>query len=311
MKHLFGPVNSRRLGLSLGIDLLPRKTCSLNCIYCELGLTTALTCARREYIPSGSICDEIDQFFVDPTRAARVDVFTITASGEPTLHSGLGDIIRHVKKKTDRPVTVLTNGSLLHLESVRQELALADIVVPSLDAALPESFRKVNRPAREVDLEAMIDGLATLRNENQVKLWLEILFVRGINDSEADLAALNRALRRIKPQRIQCNTVVRPPAEPFAAPLSPAALRHLQEQLAGPSDTIGDFSAPAPDALRNPEAAEILPMLQRRPCTARDICQALGTELTPTEKILAQLLKNRLVQRINHSNQEYYQVPNE
>jgi len=311
MKHLFGPVNSRRLGLSLGIDLLPRKTCSFDCIYCELGSTTDLTCTRREYIPTGTLCDEIDRFLVDPERAARVDVFTITASGEPTLHSGLGEIIRHLKKKTDRPVAVLTNGSLLHLADVRHELALADIVVPSLDAARPESFRKINRPAREVELNAIIDGLAALRKEGHGQLWLEILFVKGVNDTAADITALNRALRLIRPHRIQCNTAVRPPAEPFAAPLTLIALRDIQEQLAGPTATIADFAGPAPATQRLPMASEILPMLQRRPCTADDICQALGTKKATTEELLDSLLKDHLVQQINHNNQEYYQVPNE
>jgi wyosine [tRNA(Phe)-imidazoG37] synthetase (radical SAM superfamily) len=311
MKHLFGPVNSRRLGLSLGIDLLPRKTCSFDCIYCEQGTTTALTCVRREYIPTGEICDEIDRFLVDPTRAARVDVFTVTASGEPTLHSGLGEIIRHLKKKTNKPVAVLTNGSLLHLGEVRCELGLADIVVPSLDSARLESFRKINRPAREVELGAIIDGLVALRQEGRGELWLETLFVRGVNDSAADITALNHALRLIQPHRIQCNTVVRPPAEAFAAPLTPAALKEVQEQLAGPSAAIGDFSQQASDAPRIAAAAEILPMLKRRPCTTGDICQALGTDRATTEELLASLLKDRLVQQINHNNQEYYQVPNE
>lgn len=311
MKHLFGPVNSRRLGLSLGIDLLPSKTCSFDCIYCELGTTTDLTCVRREYIPTGAICEEIDQFLADPTRAAQVDVFTITASGEPTLHSGLGEIIRHLKKKTDRPVAVLSNGSLLHLEEVRRELALADIVVPSLDAARPESFRKINRPAREVELDTIIDGLVALRQEGQGQLWLEILFVLGVNDTAADITALNHALRRIKPHRIQCNTVARPPAEPFAAPLTTAALLEIEKQLAGPAVTIGDFTRQTPAAQRLPTATEILPMLKRRPCTAGDICQALGTDRATTEKLLTSLMQDRLVQQINHNNQEYYQVPNE
>ncbi len=311
MKHLFGPVNSRRLGLSLGIDLLPRKICSFDCIYCELGLTTELTCARREYIPTGAICDELDRFLADPNRAARVDVFTITASGEPTLHRGLGEIIRHLRKRTDRPVSVLTNGSLLHLEEVRRELALADIVVPSLDSARPESFRKINRPAREVELEGIINGLAALRQEGHGQMWLEILFVKGVNDTAEDIVALNRALRLIQPHRIQCNTVARPPAELFAKMLTPAALRDIKEQLAGPAATIVDFASPAPAAPRLPVASEILPMLQRRPCTAGDICQALGTERATTEELLAALLKDSLVQQINHNNQDYYQVPNE
>lgn len=310
MKHLFGPVNSRRLGLSLGIDLLPRKICSFDCIYCELGRTTQLTCERSEYIPTKSICDEVDRFLADAGRASAVDVFTVTASGEPTLHSGLGEIIRHIKKQVNRPVAVLTNGSLLHRSDVRRELSKAEIIVPSLDAARPESFRKINRPDPGVRLDGIIEGLVALKQEVPGQVWLEILFAQGINDHDADIDALNQAIARIKPDRIQCNTVARPPAESHARPLSPAAMQEIISRLHGPADRIdafaGQSSASAPKAPRE----EILRMLERRPCTATDICQALHLPPAPTEQLLKLLMEEHLVQRINHNNQHYYQVPN-
>ena len=147
MKHLFGPVNSRRLGLSQGIDLLPPKICNFNCIYCEVGPTTLLTCDRKEYVPTAEIIAEIETLLTDKRAVKKIDYFTITATGEPTLHTGIGAVIRFIKDNSDKPVAVLTNGSLLHIKEVRDDLMAADLIIPSLDAALPESYRKINRAA--------------------------------------------------------------------------------------------------------------------------------------------------------------------
>ncbi len=308
MKHLFGPVNSRRLGLSLGIDLLPGKTCSFDCIYCELGSTTSLTCEQREYIPTSHILNDIDTFFADATRSSRIDVYTVTASGEPTLHSGIGDIIKHLKGKTNKPVVVLTNSSLLHLKSVRRDLLPADIIIPSLDAASPESFRKINRPALGINLEGIIEGIAALKNELPGSLWLEILFSKGINDTDHDITALNRAIRKINPDRIQCNTVARPPAESFAAALSADEMQDVMTKLQGPVDIIHDFPEKHIGHHRLTAEKEILAMLHRRPCTANHICQALHLSPKPTAELLESLLGSRQLRKTTHNNEYYFQV---
>jgi wyosine [tRNA(Phe)-imidazoG37] synthetase (radical SAM superfamily) len=159
MNHIFGPVNSRRLGRSLGIDLLPRKICNFDCIYCEVGPTTNLTCERKEYVPTAAIIAEIDEYCSDPRRMDLVDVVTVTASGEPTLHSGLGRILQHLKETTGKPVAVLINGTNLDNPEVVADLCRADVVVPSLDTALEKSFRRLNRAALCIDLQAMIDRI--------------------------------------------------------------------------------------------------------------------------------------------------------
>jgi len=311
MKYIFGPVNSRRLGASLGIDLLPRKICSFDCIYCEIGTTTELTAQRREYVPTSDICREIEQFLATPGADDQVDIFTVTASGEPTLHSGLGEIIGHLKRQSPKPVAVLTNGSLVHLPEVRRELALADLLVPSLDAALETSFRKVNRPAKEIALDQMIEGLAALRREAKGRFHLEILLVRGINHSPADIAALNRAIGLIKPDLVQLNTVARPPAEPFAKALSRVELEEIARCLPGPVEII----AAPPHGRATPDrpamAEEILAMLMRRPCTTADICLALNIEPAPAAALLRNLETAGRVRRTNHNNEEYYKVINE
>lgn len=307
MKHIFGPVNSRRLGISLGIDLLPPKICNYNCIYCEVGPTTQFTCERREYIATTTIIAEIDAFLADREAVRRLDVFTITASGEPTLHSGLGVIIEHLKRRTDKPVAVLTNGSLLHDPAVRLELAAADVIIPSLDAARPESYKKINRPAACAPLDLLIDGLITSRHEFAGRYWLEILLAKGINDSPADLAALQEAVARIQPDRVQLNSVARPPLEAFALPLTQAELEAAAACFSVPVEILVDFTTRNKEKFRQVSEAAILEMLKRRPCTADDVSEALDMEAVLTEKALRQLAAEGRIIKTGHHGKEYYQ----
>ncbi|MDH5297542.1 MAG: radical SAM protein [Desulfobulbaceae bacterium] len=306
MKYLFGPVNSRRLGLSQGIDLIPSKVCNFNCIYCEVGPTVRLTCERREYFPTAEIIAEIDTLLADPA-AAALDVFTVTASGEPALHSGMGRVIRHLKARTAKPVAVLTNGSLFHLAEVRQELMAADLVIPSLDAARSESFRKINRPASCTCLEEIIDGLVWFGREFEGKVWLEILLAKGINDSPEDIAALLRAVTAIGPHRIQLNTVVRPPLEPFARPLSREEMEAVAGQFPGRVEIIADFASRERAAGRPVVEAEIVEMLRRRPCTAMDVSEALNFEPALTAAALERLACSGAIRQTEHVGKKYYQ----
>lgn len=307
MKYLFGPVNSRRLGLSQGIDLIPSKVCNFNCIYCEVGPTVCLTCERREYFPTGEIIAEIDALLADPG-AAALDVFTVTASGEPTLHSGLGRVIRHIKEKAARPVAVLTNGSTFHLPEVRAELLAADLVIPSLDSARPESYRRINRPAACAVLDDIVDGLIRFVAEFSGEVWLEILLAKGINDSEEDIAALVETVARINPARVQLNTVVRPPLESFARPLDRAAMEAVAGRFGGRVEIIADFSGRRQRGFRPLAEAEIVEMLKRRPCTAADVGEALHFDPALTAEALARLVASGTVRRSEHVGKTYYQT---
>ncbi|MDA8165444.1 MAG: radical SAM protein [Desulfobacteraceae bacterium] len=307
MKYLFGPVNSRRLGLSLGIDLLPGNVCNFDCVYCEVGATGLLTCERAEYSPTGEILAEIDLLLADPAAPAP-DVFTVTATGEPTLHTGLGTIIRHLKAKTTTPVAVLTNGSLLFRPEVRADLAAADIVVPSLDAAIPRSHRRVNRPAPCADLETIIGGLASFRREFRGEIWLEILLVKDLNDSEEDIAALREAAARIRPDRIQLNTVARPPLESYARPIDLRDMEAIAARFPGRVETLVDASRREGARQRPAAAAEILELLRRRPCTLDDICTALSLEAPATKDLLAKLAGDHLLTTVVHNQREYMMV---
>ena len=326
MKHLFGPVNSRRLGLSQGIDLLPPKTCNFNCVYCEINKAPQISCKRGEHVPTATILAEIDGLLEDEARIRDLDVFTITASGEPTLHTGIGKIIRHIKEKTDKPVAILTNGSQLHLKEVRQDLLAADIVIPSLDAARPESFRRVNRPAKCcADLETIINGIAEFSREFAGEVWLEILLVENINDSPEDIAALKNAIGRIRPTRVQLNTVARPPYESFAKPLTHKRMEEIKgliekgydgpvDILAGSKDNEGSDSGKGreEESLESvsPDKAEdeIIEMLLRRPCTVTDVAATMNLNAARAAEIL-QSMENRgsLTVKI-HGGKKYYRT---
>ena len=321
MNFLFGPVNSRRLGRSLGIDLFREKICNLNCVYCEVGPTTVPVNRRGRYSPTREILAEITELCADPHRLAAVDVLTVTAKGEPTLHLDLGVILRHIKSLTDKPVAVLTNGTTLADDEVREALQLADIVVPSLDAVRAESFSKVDRPARGLTVEAIINGLRDFSRAYRGRLWLEILLVRDINDADGDIDALLPVLTTLRLDRIQLNTVVRPPADPGARPVAEARLaeiaRRLQAALAVPVDLpspvagFGDErdAAPRPTADAEPAALRqaIIQMVRRRPCTAADIDRVFhlgGAE--KIEQLLASLVASGTLRILSHAGDRFY-----
>ncbi len=318
MKYLFGPVYSRRLGHSLGIDLLPPKICTLNCIYCEVGVTTDLTCERKEYVPTEDILREIDEVLASGAGGRPVDVFTLTAMGEPTLHTGIGKIIAHIKARTDKPVAVLTNGTLFFDPQVRADLADADIVIPSLDAARQESFDRVNQPAAAVNLARVIEGLALFSREFRGEVWLEILLVREINDSLDDLRALQQAVRIINPARIQLNTVARPPMDGKARPVTrekmEQAVALLADGYGGRVEILVDFqtmenkSEERGRQTRDKLVEEIAAMLQRRPCPLAEIDRALHVQdLDLTRDCVRMLVDAGRIEKIVHADKEFYQ----
>ena len=217
MNYVFGPVPSRRLGQSLGIDTIPLKTCNWNCVYCQLGRTMPLTNERREYVPVGKILHEAEQV-LRSSRSGEIDWVTFVGSGEPTLHSRLGELIRQIKNITTLPVAVITNGSLLYLPEVRRELSAADAVLPTLDAGTAELYRKINRPHPEISFERLVDGLMAFRKEYHGKLWVEVMLVQGLNDSAQALADIAKILNRIEPDAVHINLPTRPPVETWVKP---------------------------------------------------------------------------------------------
>jgi wyosine [tRNA(Phe)-imidazoG37] synthetase (radical SAM superfamily) len=302
---VYGPVPSRRLGYSLGVDLLPFKTCSLDCVYCQLGPSRRTTVRRREFVPLRAVLADIRASL---RREPRIEAITFSGSGEPTLHAGLGKIIAAVKAMTDIPVVVLTNSSTLGRPAVRKSLAAADVVVPSLDAATERVFKKINRPHASLTAAKIIDGLAAFRKSYRGQVWLEILLVKGVNDGPAHLRALRRAIARIRPDRVQLNTVYRPPAERSARPLSEAELERLKPLLGEGVEIVAVFpenNRPAAPAALGPR---LLELVGRRPETADGLARSLGATVAEVRRAAAKLQARGRVKVVLHDGREYFET---
>lgn len=290
-RHLFGPVPSRRLGISLGIDLVPLKTCSYNCVYCECGATTNLTAERREYVDTDEVVGEVRAFLGS---SPHLDYVTFAGSGEPTLHSGIGTIIGVIK--TEFPayrVAVLTNGSLLSDPAVRADLMNADLVIPTLNAVSERAFRKINRPHRDIVLPAVIEGITTFTREFSGAVWLEVFIVPGINDSEKEIEGLGAAIAAIGPDKVQLNTLDRPGAVPWVEPAGDAALARIAARITGaPVEIVGALPSRETVASFHEEVADfILAMVSRRPATADDLARATGLHKNEVSKYIQYLLE--------------------
>jgi wyosine [tRNA(Phe)-imidazoG37] synthetase (radical SAM superfamily) len=302
--HIYGPVPSRRLGFSLGIDIIPFKACSLNCIYCQLGHTTKKTIHRKEYFTLSEILAQIKKKLAS---GQRIDYITFSGSGEPTLNKILEKLIREIKKLTSVPVAVLTNSTLLSRKSVRKALMAADLVVPSLDAASQEIFVKVNRPHPSLKLEEIIQGLQKFRQEFKGSIWLEIMLVKGLNDSPSHLRKLKEAIAKIKPDKVQLNTVIRPPAERYARPLGPKNLEKIKKIFGENCEIIAGFSREAQESISEDLEEAILSLIQRRPATLSDISNSLGKHKNEIIKYLNLLLEEGKIQSVIHEGLEYYE----
>ena len=306
VQHVFGPVPSRRLGRSLGVDLVPYKVCSLDCIYCQVGRTTNKTIARKIFVPVGTILSEIREKL---KAGPRPDVITLAGSGEPTLHAALGDIIAGIKQMTDIPVAVLTNGTLLSHPAVRTDCRQADMVLPSLDAGDEETFQLINRPAEGVSLEQLVHGLEVFREEYSGHIWLEIFFVAGLNATPEHAQKIRALVDRIRPDRIQLNTAVRPTADDGVRALTPDALSDLCALMGPKAEVIADFKHVDKPHEFAAKVDDVLAMIQRRPVTVDDIAAGLGIHSNEAVKLVEELLKKELVVRERREGREFLRAP--
>jgi len=237
MRYIYGPVKSRRLGNSLGINMVPYKACPFDCVYCQLNKTETKTVKRRRYVEERAVLAELKGFWRRRPADMRIDCVTFSGSGEPTLHLGLGRLIREAKKVTGLPAVVLTNGALLTDPQVWRDLKDADIVVPSLDAVTQEVFEKIDQPLPGLRIGEIIEALVRFRETFAGALWVEVMLVRGLNDDAAYVEQIKKVIDRIRPEKIQLNSPVRPPAHRWVRPASRAALREACRIL-GPTCEI-------------------------------------------------------------------------
>jgi wyosine [tRNA(Phe)-imidazoG37] synthetase (radical SAM superfamily) len=274
MSLVFGPVPSRRLGQSLGIDPVPLKTCNWNCVYCQLGRSTPLVNERKNYYVPEAILAEV-QAALAAHRPGDIDWITFVGSGEPTLHASLGLLIRQVKTLTDLPIAVITNGSLLYLPEVRQELSAADAVLPTLDAGNAQLYRKINRTWPGLTFERLLDGLIAFRREYRGKLWVEVMLVKGLNDTEEALREIAAVLRRIQPDQTHINLPTRPPAETWVQPPDEAGLARAVAILGDVAQIVhpaeGDFDLSGCDTV----VEAIVSIITRHPMREDELARAL------------------------------------
>jgi wyosine [tRNA(Phe)-imidazoG37] synthetase (radical SAM superfamily) len=307
-KYLFGPVPSRRLGMSLGVDLVPKKVCSLDCVYCEVGKTSKLSLDRKEYILLDKIKEELSSYFQnnpDP------DFITFSGSGEPTLNSKIGEVLQFIKHtKPNIPVALLTNGTLLYDAAVRDAIEDADVVLPSLDAATEETFKKINRPQADLSIEKYIGGLIEFSKDFKGEIWLEIFILPGYNDTPEELAALRKVLVQINPDRIQLNTLDRPGTVPHLRGATQAEMQKVAEMLEMPQTTIVAAAAErkGTQAYRNDIATTIMETIVRRPCTLDDLSKILGLHVNEINKYLDVLAAEEKVEAVELERGTFYQV---
>jgi wyosine [tRNA(Phe)-imidazoG37] synthetase (radical SAM superfamily) len=296
---VYGPVPSRRLGRSLGVDLVPFKTCTYDCVYCQLGPTTHKTTLRERWVEPARVLDQ-----VRGRLDSRPDVIALAGSGEPTLFAGLGEVVDGIKAMADVPLVVITNGSLLGRPDVQRDLARADIVLPSLDAVDDDSFRAVNRPHEDLGFAELVDGMAAFRASFSGEIWLEVMLLDGVTGTGPVVEKLARHAARISPDRIQLNTVVRPPAERDARPVSPESLEHFATAFTPAAEVIAGAPELNPD--QEATAADVLTLISRRPCTVADVAAGLGVHQNTALKVLSALVERAEAQRRDHGGGVFY-----
>ncbi len=301
-KYLFGPVPSRRLGRSLGVDLTPFKTCSFDCIFCQLGRTTNKTVQRKEYVPVKAVISELDEWL---KMGDSADYITLSGSGEPTLNSEFGRVIDFVRSVTTIPVALLTNGSLLSDPEVCAQAAQANVVKVSLSAWDQFSFEHINRPHPDIEFKRLIEGLWLLRSQFKGQIWMEVFLVWGTNTTTKDISRIAELVKAVGPDKVQLNTAVRPPCEEYAYAVPEQQMAGLAKCFDPPAEVIAEYSSDTSAKVRANEE-DILEMLERRPCTIDQICKVFGLHRNEASKYLGKLVRTGSARERRKEGDIYY-----
>ena len=302
MPYVFGPVPSRRLGLSMGLDLIPAKTCTYDCLYCQVGRTTSKILEPQPFVPVGEIIAELEKRL----QKSAPDVITLAGSGEPTLHSEIDKLISAIKEITKTDVVLLTNGSLFFREDVRKRVLGADIIMPTLTSSFDQTFKKIHRPHPGLSLDAVLGGLETLRQDFHGRLFLEVVLLAGINDTEKEIEGLKKAMPRIDPDKIQLNTVVRPPADRGAISVDIKRIEEIKTYLGAKAEIVAGGPGRGESVQDKSLISTFLDMAGRRPLRSVDISCALNLSMDEVESLVKGLLIKGYVKRQEHAGEVYY-----
>ncbi len=304
MKYVYGPVPSRRLGVSLGVSPIPKKACNYSCVYCQLGRTDHMTNTRQMFFTVKEIMAEFDEVL---RNNIKFDVVTIVGEGEPTLYLGLGELISEIQKRTDKPVAVITNGALFYDADLRSELYQADIVLPTLDAYDEESFKKINRPHGTIDFKMVNDGLKTFSEEYQGQLWIELMLIDGINEDDESLRKYSEALKELHYDRLYINTPVRPPAETFVKAIDHEKMSHAVDVLGGISIDLLDSQGFHSEIEDHYEA--IMSIIKRHPMNQFEIKGFLESRSCKNiDEIFDDLKKDSKVAKVTYKGYDTYRL---
>jgi len=305
MKHtsyIFGPVPSRRLGMSLGVDLIPRKTCTFDCLYCQVGRTSLKTLETKSFVPVNEVIEEMKSKLLNNSP----DAITLAGSGEPTLHSEIERVIDSIKEITKTQVALLTNGSLFWREEIRRRTLRADIIMPTLCSSFEDTFRRIHRPHKGLKLSSVIEGLKMLRQEYKGQLFLEVVLLAGINDTEKEVEALKRVIEQISPEKIHLNTVVRPPADSSAVSLDRKRLEEIKMFLGGKAEIVAKSFHGGERVTKGLLVSNFLDIIKRRPLGQSDIAKALGLSMEQVEDLVKGLLSTGRIRKQEHQGDIYY-----
>ncbi|MFX1279173.1 MAG: radical SAM protein [Promethearchaeota archaeon] len=308
MKYVYGPVPSRRLGSSLGIDPIPSKTCNYQCIYCQLGKTTNFTNNRKNYFPKNEIINEMKEAIRQ--NGGKFDYITFVGSGEPTLYKDLKELIKKAKVLSNKPICVITNGSILYNKQVRNALLLADVVLPSLDAGDEKSFIKINRPHPSIKYNSVIQGLIDFKRIFRGKFWIEIMLMKGINDSKEDLLKIKKKIDLIMPERIDINVPIRPPSEVWVKIPDKNVISVLNELFKDYNNInfpeTGKFGFYSSDFEK-----ELLSIIERHPMRQTQILESFSSRKLNENQILKklkQLEQQKKIEKVIYLNKTYWRL---
>ncbi len=300
--HVFGPVPSRRLGLSLGIDLIPAKTCTYDCLYCQVGKTTCKQIRRTAFFAVRDVLEELERRLQEVTP----DYVTLSGSGEPTLYSRISELIAGIRALGGPRIALITNGSLLWREEVRRGISGADLILPTLCTVFEKTFRAIHRPQENLDLKRIIEGMKRLRRQFRRDLFLEVMLLRGINDSDMEMEALKRVIAEISPDRVQLNTVIRPPSDPAALPLDSARMEAIKTLFGEKAEVIASARSLDGQTPGEPVAVTMLEMARRRPVRIADVVKSLSRPQREVEAVMKGLVQKGMLRCGEHAGEIYY-----
>lgn len=305
--YIFGPVNSRRLGSSLGLDMIPFKTCSLDCAYCECGKTTVHE-MHAPFIPGNELIDEIGRYLAGDH--PKIDVITFAGSGEPLMNDDLPMVLEHINKNyPDIKTAILTNSTHLHIPKYQDWVMGFDYLLPSFDAILQSSFEKINRPAKDVTIDNMIKGLIETTHRFNGPVWLELFIVPDVNDSDEELALFKEFFQKLRLDRVQINTLDRPGAYKWVNAAPVETLKRVAEKLLPlPVEIVSRKHTPEEKCndIENINRDQIITSVHRRPMTIEDIAILSETSINTAEKVVSELLAEKKIKKRILDNQIFY-----